>query len=107
MGESTSGVLPSDQADLEEARLIILDFLRGHAARVWLFGSRARGEGGRGGDIDVAILSERPLPPALLAELREALDNSQILYPVDLVDLSVADPGLREKVLREGIPWTT
>ena len=92
--------------DLDEARRIVLEGLRPHAARVWLFGSRARGEPGRASDIDVAVLPEGPLPAGLLQEVREALENSQILYPVDLVDLTTAEPGLRETVLREGVPWT-
>jgi predicted nucleotidyltransferase len=98
---------PADQADLDLARRIILERLAPQGARVWLFGSRARGAGGRGSDIDVAFLPARPLPPGLLQEIRETLEESLILYPVDLVDLTSADPGLREKVLREGIPWTT
>ena len=44
--------------DLDEARRIVLEGLRPHAARVWLFGSRAHGEAGRAPDIDVAVLPE-------------------------------------------------
>ncbi len=93
-------------ADLDEARRIVLEGLQAHAARVWLFGSRARGTAGRGSDIDVAVLPDRPLPPGVLQDIREALENSRILYPVDLVDLTTAEAGLREAVLREGVPWT-
>ena len=93
-------------SDLEEARRIILEGLGSHAARVWLFGSRARGDAGRASDIDVAVLPEEPLPPGLLQEIRAALESSLILYPVDLVDLTTAEPSLQETVLAEGVPWT-
>jgi predicted nucleotidyltransferase len=93
-------------SDLEEARRIILEGLGSDAARVWLFGSRARGDAGRASDIDVAVLPEAPLPPGLLQEIREALENSLILYPVQLVDLTTAESSLREAVLAEGVPWT-
>ncbi len=91
--------------DLEEARRIILKGLEGHAAKVYLFGSWARGEARRYSDIDVAISAPEPLPPGLLLELEEALDQSEVLYPVELVDLSTASSALRERVAAEGVPW--
>jgi predicted nucleotidyltransferase len=95
----------SAEHDLNQVRGIVLGALSGHRARVWLFGSHARGEAVRGSDIDVAILALEPLPEGLLEETRQALENSEVLLPVDLVDLSSAEPGLREHVEREGIPW--
>jgi predicted nucleotidyltransferase len=93
------------RADLDEVRRIVLQGLGMHRARVWLFGSRARGTGGRASDIDVAILPLEPLPTSTLARIEEALERSLVLSPVELVDLSSADPALRERVEREGLPW--
>lgn len=56
--------------------------------------------------IDVAIEPLAALPPRVLADLREALDESTVPYAVDLVDLTAAPPASRERVRREGIPWT-
>ena len=95
------------RADIEEVKRIVLSGLGTHRARVWLFGSHARGSGGRASDIDVAILPLEPLPAGTFARIEEALENSLVLYPVDLVDLSSADPALRERVERDGIPWTS
>ena len=47
-----------------------------------------------------------PLPAGLLSEIREALEESLVLYPVDLVDLSDATPQFRERVLQEGVLWS-
>jgi predicted nucleotidyltransferase len=93
-------------ADLEEVRRIVLRLLEGRQARVYLFGSWARGEACRVSDIDVAILPAEPLPAGLLPEIEEALDNSLILYPVDLVDLSTTSDQFRERVQAEGVLWT-
>ena len=93
------------QADLDEVKRIVLQGLGALRARVWLFGSRAQGKAGRASDIDVAVLPLDPLPEGLLSEIQEALEESLVLYPVDLVDLSRADPGLRARVERDGIPW--
>jgi predicted nucleotidyltransferase len=76
--------------DLEEVRRIVLRGLAGRPARVYLFGSWARGEASRVSDIDIAIMPADPVPPGLLSEIEEALENSLSLYPVDLVDLTGA-----------------
>jgi hypothetical protein len=92
--------------DLDEVRRIVLEGLAGYAARVYLFGSHARGTETRTSDIDVAILPLEPLPPWVLSVLRGELEESQILSRVDLVDLSMTDPAFRERVLQEGVVWS-
>jgi uncharacterized protein len=91
--------------DLEQARSIILNGLQGQAVRVYLFGSQATGKTHRISDIDVAILPLTSLPIGLLSEIRQALEESNILSRVDLVDLSEVDPIFRKRVLEEGILW--
>jgi hypothetical protein len=92
--------------DVERVRRIVLDGLRDHPARVFLFGSRAEGRASRSSDIDVGILPIDPLPRGLLTELREILENSTVLPTVDLVDLSDVEPDFRDRVIREGVAWT-
>lgn len=93
------------EKDLALARKIVLRGLRKYPARVFLFGSRATGRAVRASDIDIAVLPENPLPEGILAELREQLEESSIIYTVDLVNLETAEEGLRERVLKEGIEW--
>lgn len=97
---------PAPQWDLAEARRIVLKALAPWPVGVYLFGSRANGKAGRFSDIDIAVLPETPLPDDVLPALREQLEDSDILYRVDLVDLSQAPADFRQKVLREGIPWS-
>lgn len=80
--------------------------LKGHRARVYLFGSHARGEASRASDVDVAVLPRKPLPVGLLSAIREELEESRIPYVVELVDLSAAEPSFRKTVQREGVLWT-
>jgi len=98
--------MDSGAAHLEEVRRIVLRGLEGRRARVWLFGSFARGEQSRVSDIDVAILPAEPLPPGLLTDLQDELENSSSPYPVELVDLSEVSETFRKRVLEEGVPWT-
>ena len=96
----------ADPRHLEQVRRTVLNGLRGTPAKVFLFGSQARQEARSSSDIDVAVLAETPVPPAVLARIRQALEESVIPYEVDLVDLSRAEPRFVAAVLSEAIPWT-
>ncbi len=95
----------SAATDLDEVQRIVLESLAPHRVRVFLFGSRAEGRPARGSDIDVGVLPLEPLPAGLLAEIAESLECSQVLYTVDLVDLTRVEPAFRERVEREGVRW--
>lgn len=90
---------------LERVREITLQVLGDRDARVYLFGSSVTGRLRQSSDIDVAIDPVRVLPSALLAELRERLEESAVPYDVDIVDLSAASPEIRASVEREGLLW--
>ena len=91
--------------DLETVREIVLGSLAGTGAAVYLFGSRANGRQSEISDVDVGVLPRAPLPRGLLADLREALAEANILCEVDVVDLNDAPEAFRKQVLEEGIPW--
>jgi hypothetical protein len=95
----------SDLPDLAEAKRIVLRGLIGRSAKVYLFGSFARGAARRSSDIDIAIETADPLEPHVLSEIRDALEESDILRQVDLVDLRQASESLRRRVMEEGVVW--
>jgi len=92
--------------DLKAVRKIVCERLKDYKVKVYLYGSRARGKAHRYSDIDVAVLPLEPVPGWVLAEIRDALEESNILYSVDLVNLYETNARFRERVLREGILWT-
>jgi len=81
-----------------------LNMLREAIARnvdtaIWqpvIFGSRASGRAQRFSDIDLGFSGLQPLPISVQAKLQDALDESDIPYVIDIVDLSVASPEFRE-----------
>ena len=91
------------EAAIEELRRMVLDALGDRNAAVWLFGSCARGNPRQHSDIDIAILPRAELPLAFFGNLEADIEESEIPYDVDLVDLRHADPALAEEVRREGI----
>jgi predicted nucleotidyltransferase len=82
-----------------------LQGLRDFPVKVYLFGSHATGRAARASDIDIAVFPEGPLPEGVLADIREQLGESSIIYTVDLVNLATAEEELRARVLKEGLEW--
>lgn len=105
MTPTTTTLSPPRLRAIEAVRAIVLDRLEGLEASVWLFGSCARGAVWHSSDIDVAIEPKGRLPRDFFGALREALEESNVPYRVDVVDLSEAASSLREAVEREGIRW--
>ena len=70
-----------------------------------VFGSQARGDATLGSDIDVGLESKdgAPLPPGLLADIQEALDDSPLLERVEVVDLARTSRRFRSEALSHTI----
>lgn len=91
---------------LQLAREIVLSHLDGYNAKVFLFGSRSRGNARAGSDIDIAIDGIRKtIPNHIFTKIRAALDDSNLIYFVDIVNLHEADENLKKNVSREGVRW--
>jgi predicted nucleotidyltransferase len=70
---------------------------------VRVFGSRARGIARRSSDLDLAISSPEATPTDW-AELCDALENTPIIYELDIVrSEQVANKRLKDKIAREGV----
>jgi len=91
---------------LATARALVTRGLAGRPVRIFLFGSRARGDAAPFSDIDIALWAAAPLPRELLGRLRETLEESTVPVRVDLVDLRLADPAFRRAVLAHAVEWT-
>jgi predicted nucleotidyltransferase len=71
--------------------------------RVILYGSRAKGTYRTGSDIDLAIAGNGLTHQALL-DLHNALDDLELLYRFDLLNLqTVSNPALLDHIQRVGI----
>lgn len=74
--------------DLDKTRKIVLERLKNYRARVCLFGSQATGKARVYSDIDVAVLPFQKLPISMFSEIREDLEESDIVRTVDVVELT-------------------
>ncbi len=84
---------------------VIKDAFKDSDVKIVLFGSRARGDYIKTSDIDIGILPRGKINKKKLILLREKMENSNIPYKVDIVDLSQASREFKEKALKEGILW--
>lgn len=75
-----------------------------HGARVSVFGSRATGRGLKPhSDLDLLIDSPVELPTAMLADLRDALAESDLPFSVDLLDRRDASADFLSRIEAEGL----
>jgi predicted nucleotidyltransferase len=81
----------------------LVDFFKGKEVKLFLFGSRARGDNTIFSDIDIGILSDKDISKDIVI-LREILEESNIPYKVDIVELS-KNRDLLDVVLKEGKRW--
>lgn len=91
--------------DLESTKRIVLEQLKAFRAKVYLFGSQATGKARLYSDIDIAVLPLQPLPVHTLSEIREHLEESDIVRNVDVLDLTKTDDAFRRRVEKEGVLW--
>nr|VFK40139.1 MAG: Nucleotidyltransferase domain-containing protein [Candidatus Kentron sp. SD]VFK45474.1 MAG: Nucleotidyltransferase domain-containing protein [Candidatus Kentron sp. SD] len=84
---------------------IVRDILHRHVPdyAVWAFGSRAVGSARPYSDLDLAIITERPLPFAVVGELSEAFAESDLPWRVDIVDWAVTSAAFREIIARDKV----
>lgn len=85
--------------------LIVREILRHHvpSLEVWAFGSRAKHTAKPYSDLDLAIITDLPLPLDMAAGLRDAFSESELPWKVDVVDWATADEAFREIIRAERV----
>ena len=73
---------------------------------IYLYGSRARGSHSKFSDIDLAIDMHKEIPLHATNEARSMLNESNIIYKMDVVDMHRIPEKMREHIKKEGILWT-
>src|SRR5712692_11043204 len=93
---SSFGIAPSGAA-----KLLRLFESTPNVARVWIYGSRARGDHRDQSDIDLAVDAPE-MPPGEFSRLLSRLEELGLIYRVDLLRLQdVLDEGFRSRIERD------
>ena len=70
-------------------------------AKVYLFGSRARGDHTPESDIDIAIDTGGKIDSSLLSQIKEEVEESTIPFTVDVVDLHTISDDFKKQILKD------
>jgi type I restriction enzyme S subunit len=85
--------------------VIVRDILRGQLPgyEVWAFGSRVTGKAKRYSDLDLVVVGDTALPPAVRAELEDAFSESDLPWRVDVVDWATTGATFRAIIMRDKV----
>ncbi|MEK7611679.1 MAG: nucleotidyltransferase domain-containing protein [Patescibacteria group bacterium] len=89
-----------------EIKKIVLKHLPSEGYQAFLFGSRSDGTAKAWSDWDIGLLGPEPVPAKLLAEIEEELEDSEIPFLVEVVDLVETSPKFRAMALKKAELWT-
>ena len=70
---------------IEELKNFLIDYFKNRDVKIYLFGSRARGDFRKYSDIDILIESDNDLKDDLI-KLKEIIEESNLIYKVDLIE---------------------
>jgi uncharacterized protein len=74
-------------------------------AKIYLFGSYARGDFTRSSDVDIAIDNGGPISLVEKAQIAQMIDALNLTQNTDVVDFQSVPSRLQEKILKEGVVW--
>lgn len=91
------------ESSLELLKDLVKDVFKDEDVTVILFGSRARGDYLETSDMDAGVFPRGEVNKSKIALFRERIEDSNIHYKVDVVDLSQASKEFTPEVLKEGV----
>lgn len=89
--------------DYSLLKSLLFDPLKEKSAKLWVFGSRARGDHKPFSDVDVLYSASTKLPLGFISEIKESLEESRLPIKVDLVSVEDLAESYRESVERDKI----
>jgi len=84
---------------------MVRDILQKHIPQytVWAFGSRAKWTAKPYSDLDLAIITDKPLPLSTSAALKEDFSESNLPWRVDIIDWATTSAEFREVIARDKV----
>ncbi len=70
-------------------------------AKIYIFGSRARGDHKKYSDLDLAIEEKEPCMQKTLTQIQENFDQSFLPFKVDLLELSQMNPEFKKSIAED------
>ena len=93
------------QQSIDMLKKIILHDIKNIHVEIILFGSRARGDYNKTSDIDIAFNFKKEQDKKKLTILRDKVEDLNIPYKIDLVDMGKVSQQMQELIYKDGIIW--
>jgi len=90
---------------LEQIKGIIFQEIGRKPIQVILYGSRASGNNHQTSDVDIALLSANRIDQGFISHLKEKLEESNVPYKIEIVDLNNVSSVFRKEVITKGVIW--
>lgn len=81
---------------LEIVKQILEKHLAGY--EVWAFGSRITGKAKKFSDLDLVVITTKPLPTLTIALLKENFSESDLPFKVDVLDWSTISDEFKRRI---------
>lgn len=73
--------------------------------KIYLYGSRARGDFSQGSDIDLCIDAGKKIDFRILGDMKEEIEESTIPLFVDVVDYHEISEEFKNNIMKDAILW--
>lgn len=94
-------MLGLNSKDYEILNTILIMPLKSRGCRLWVFGSRARGDYKEYSDIDLLYEAKADLPLGLIYDIKTQLEDSNLSIKVDLVDVKDLAESYKHSVFQD------
>jgi predicted nucleotidyltransferase len=84
---------------------LVLSSLQEESVKVFVFGSRARGDNHISSDVDIGIIPKGKFNSNKITLLREKIEHLNVPYKVEIVDFSEVSDDFRQESLKEVVVW--
>jgi len=91
----------------DEYKEKLIEIINKHlpTTKIYLYGSRARGDHAEGSDIDLAIDMGSPIDFTTLGTIKEEIEESTIPLFVDVIDVNVSSSDFIASIKKDWIKW--
>ncbi len=90
---------------LLELKDLVLNELKGEKVKVFVFGSRARGDNYTASDVDIGLIPYDNLNSLKISLLKEKIENSTVPYKVQIVDFNHVSEDFKKEALKDIVVW--
>ncbi len=90
---------------LAQLKNLVLDELKSQNIKIFMFGSRARGDNYIGSDVDIGLIPKGKMDSNKISLLKEKIDNSNIPYKVEIVNFNDVSEDFKSEALKDIEIW--